>query len=166
MWRALTTAGQTEFLAAKDLRAEGYDVFLPFVRTKVRVKLPTRGRALFKAVTREEPRWPRYLFTYAENAAEAMKASRHVRGIVGFGGEAAKISERTIDALRRACDKDGRVVRPSLLYEIGDVLKILAPSPLAGREGVVLWLSDAVVTMNVEGLTVVSPFGETAPISH
>ena len=161
VWRVATTGSQAEFAAANELRAEGLDVFLPYVRGKVRVRLPTRGRAVYKAEVRETPRWPRYLFVDDLGDAARVLAARTVRQLISFGGEIASVPESAVAEMRKGCDATGRVLRHS--YLVGDILRLIAPSPMAGQRGVVLSLGEASLRLTVGAVTVTTPYGETAP---
>ena len=167
MWVLATVAKGTEFAVAQELRAE---TLLLYTREKVRVDVtprPTRAnprpRAVFKAVTRDVVRWPGYIFVETDNAAEVAE-TRGVRGLVTFGGDVAQVSTKVIASLRSLCDATGRIIRRSSLYAVGDVLRFVAPNPLAGLSGEVLRLGDASVELNVGRFHVTAPYAEVVPI--
>lgn len=158
MWSVAITTPKCEFDAAQDLGAQGVETFLPYTVEKTRVRLPVRGRAVYKVQTLQKPRWPGYLFTRSVDRID----SRFVRRLVSFGGEPAHVSDKVMDTLRRGCLPCGRIVYQASLYAVGDILRLIAPSPLAGRSGVVLRLDDNSVVLSVGAHSVASPYAEVA----
>ena len=161
VWRVAITVFAAEFEAADELRLLSLDVFLPYTHGKVRVKLPTRGRALYKVEVRDTPRWPRYIFADDFGDISRILVVRTIRAVVSFGGEAAAVAENLIAEMRRNCAPDGRIRKHA--YLVGDILNLIAPSPLAGLSGVVLSLGDTSLRMAVDGHTVTTPYAETSP---
>lgn len=152
MWSvAITTQ---EFEAAEELRRLGHDVFLPY--TRERVRQPGRGRAVYKM--QNVARWPRYLFV-SGSPGEA----KSVRGFVSFGGERAVVRDEVIALLRKGCAPDGRVIRLSDLYNVGDVLRFVGSSPLAGLSGEVSRLDDSTLSLLVAGRAVTTSYASVRP---
>lgn len=160
MWCVARTTSKGEFQAAEELRAQGLNVFLPYTREKVRVRLPTRGRALFKVQTLDIVRWPRYLFVSLEAGQRAV--GRYVEGLIHFGEDVARVRDEDVAHLRKGCDATGRIVHQSYLYAAGDILRFLAPSPFVGRRGEVVRLDETSVLLSVGGHFVSSPYAEVA----
>lgn len=153
MWSVAITTPKCEFDAAQDLGAQGVETFLPYTIEKARVRLPVRGRAVYKVQTLQKPRWSGYLFV------SQRLESRFIRRLVSFGGEPAHVSDKVMDTLRRGCLPCGRIVHH---FVVGDILRLIAPSPLAGRSGVVLRLDDNSVVLSVGAHSVASPYAEVA----
>jgi transcription antitermination factor NusG len=172
MWSVATTASAKTFSAASALRADGVTVFLPYIKEKTRVSLPTRGRALFKVLEREVPRWPGYLFTLVGEAGQVdnellarVRGNREVRDLVSFGGVTAMVSERFVTLMQRECAKDGRLLKKSSLHAVGDILKFISPSPFEGRRGEVVRLDDETLALVTSGRVVTTRYAEVAPIA-
>lgn len=163
MWSVAVTKSEMEFSASSALRVEGLETFLPYVRERVRV--PSRGRAVFKVA--EKPRWPRYLFVRTPNdeATSKVLGNREVRGLVSFGNGPAMVADHIIERLRAGCAPDGRLVKNSSLYNVGDILRFISPSPFEGRQGAVARLDDESVGLLVSGRLVTTRYNEVAPIA-
>lgn len=156
MWSVIFTQNEAEFQVAEKLR---FAVFLPFTRGKVRVKLPTRGRALYKVEVRDTPRWPRYLFVQSDDYRSIL-ATRGVRGVVNFGGVPSVVSDKVVAHLQEGCDATGRVIHSGFL--VGDVLRFVAPSPLVGRVGQIVRLDEEEVVLDVGGRLVSTLYADVA----
>lgn len=145
MWAVVVTNGATELLVRDRLCLLGLEVFCPYERVKQRVKVRTprttsnpRPRTTFKVVVHDVARWPRYLFarTPTDTGLAAVLATRDVNNVVrGAEGEAAKLPDTTINALRKHCDTDGRVLKRSemLQLSVGDLLRFVDTSVFAGH---------------------------------
>jgi len=147
MWTVLVTVGATEFLVRDRLVALGLQVFCPYTVEKQRVKAPTRGRTVFKAVDTEIPRWPRYLFCRTEDdaALALVKATRDVNYLLKSAeGEPALLPDNVMAKIMAGCDTSGKVLSRALLHDFsaGDLLRFVAGSSFANRSALVIGIEQ------------------------
>jgi transcriptional antiterminator RfaH len=94
-WRAVLCRPRQERKAEAHLENQGFEVFLPRMRARVRC----RGQW----ISRIEPLFPRYLFISLEAFADDWSTIRSTRGVIGlvrFGNEFPTIDDRIIRELR------------------------------------------------------------------
>jgi len=144
MWALAVVSGATEFQVATRLRLANTEVFLPYTVEKQKTLIRARGRALYKVTKIQVARWPRYLFCKNEDLGK-ITADRDISYLVkGAEGLPALVSDEAMNRIRRGCDASGLVVRPSELhgFSVGDLLRFVASSNLAGHAARVLSIGD------------------------
>jgi len=130
-WYAVYTRPRQEALAEEHLARQGFEVYLPWCRTK------RRRRGAWADVV--EPLFPRYLFLRADLAEQNTAAVRSTRGVVGFvrfGGLPADVPDAFIDQLRARADQETGVhtIAPAEFVK-GEAVEVV-DGPLAGVEAV------------------------------
>ncbi len=93
-WYAIHTKPREEKVAREHLHRQGYEVFLPLIKTKKRI----RG----KWTNRIEPLFPRYLFirlTMFEDNFAPIRSTRGVHELVRFGEYPAQVPTDLVRAL-------------------------------------------------------------------
>jgi transcription antitermination factor NusG len=133
-WYAVQVKPKYESVAAKSLRAIGYDEFLPTVT--VRSRWSDRVKEIHK------PLFPHYVFCRlgAEVLAPILTVTGVVR-IVGFGGKPAPIPDHEIEALRRVLAQNLNV-ESHLYVEVGEFV-VVTSGPLRGVQGLVKAVKSA-----------------------
>ena len=131
-WYLIYSKPRLEECAREHLARQGYDVFLPMVRSQVR----RNGRY----IGRIEPMFPRYLFVRLAAEAEDWAPIRSTRGVsrlVRFGTWPAVVPDPLVEGLRAASDADGLVcdLTPPPV-KAGDRVRVI-DGVLAGYEGIV-----------------------------
>lgn len=122
LWRTVYCKSREERRAEAHLENQGFEVFLPRVRTLTRI----RGRTQ----TRVEPMFPRYLFIALEEFIDDWSTIRSTRGVISlvrFGDQFPTIQDGLVQALRTQHDRKGVVdiseameIRPDDSVEITD----------------------------------------------
>ena len=143
MWTLAVTIGRTEHLVRNRLCAAGVKVFCPYTVEKVRVKVSTRGRTVYKVEHREIILWPRYLFCRAPSSE--VLADRDVSYLVKAGdGSPALLTDQAMTAIMRGCNTEGQVVDRARFagFSVGDLLYFVQGSNLAGHSATVLSMRD------------------------
>lgn len=154
MWSLAVTRSANEFSVRDQLCSAGLQVFLPYIREKhiVSVTPPKttatpRPRVRHEVMWRNVARWPGYIFAKIQRNEDlnTLLYTRGVLTIVRTGeAEPATLSDHTMDTLRIGCAVDGQVLKLSELhgFEIGDLLRFVKKSSLAGRSSKVLSVED------------------------
>ena len=143
MWALAVSIGATEFAVRDRLCLDGINVFCPFIVEKVRVKVTTHPRVLYKAVTRQVALWPRYLFCRVPSSEvlSAIVADRDVSYLVKTGdGLPALLADEAMSGIMRGCDAEGKVTNRARFsgFSVGDLLHFVQGSNLAGHTARVL----------------------------
>lgn len=145
MYVVVITKGGTEFSIAALLRAENYEVFLPFTRAKVSIltksastRATPRPRAIYKSVLVDTPLWPRYLFCRDSTTPKV----KGVYGVIKNGeGEPIVLTNTKLDELRQGCTPEGLVIEKHN-FAVGDMLRFVAGSSLTGHTAKALSIAD------------------------
>lgn len=98
-WYLVYTKPQSEVIAYHHLLQQEYDVFLPMVTRKKRV------RTVYKQI--EEPLFPRYLFISLDMKFDnwsPIRSTRGVTGLVRFGMEYGRVPNDFIDVMKKKLD--------------------------------------------------------------
>jgi transcriptional antiterminator RfaH len=122
LWRAVFCKSGQERRAEAHLENQGFDVFLPRIRTRRRTRSGSQMRVL--------PMFPRYLFVNLRAHAEDWSTIRSTRGAIGlvrFGERVPAVPGEFIDYLMTRHDDFGAVdmseameIRPNDTIEITD----------------------------------------------
>jgi len=130
-WHVVTCKPRQETVAEENLRRQGFEVYLPRIRTRQR-----RGGRWHESA---QALFPRYLFLRADACRQSLAPVRSTRGAVGlvrFGMEPAVLPDVMLDAIRaRAEPETGLHDNPYLRFRPGEAVRVLA-GPLAGLEGI------------------------------
>ncbi|HEC16388.1 MAG TPA: transcription/translation regulatory transformer protein RfaH [Sedimenticola sp.] len=129
-WYLIYTKPQQERRALENLERQGFEAFLPLLRTFRR----RRGKRLEVL----EPMFPRYLFVHLSEAVDNWAPIRSTLGVsrlVQFGGEPARAPIGLVRILQAGTDEAGVHSRPPRDYQPGEPVRI-ADGPFAGYEGV------------------------------
>lgn len=135
-WYVASTQPNNEFLAADQLRAQGFEVFLPTVKRTVRHarRVSEVRRAYF----------PAYLFVALDPDRQpwrSVNGTRGVRRLVGGAERPAPVPSGLVEALKGQQDPDG-LLRVAHSFAAGDRVRI-TDGPFAEFIGVVSGLSGA-----------------------
>ncbi len=127
-WYVLYTKPNAEYMAARALMQQGFETFLPVVKTPQ----PRRG---YETV----PLFPSYVFIYVDlNRAliRRIHESPGVRTIVKFDNKPAQVPEAIIAYIRQRVEEiNGRGGLPNHNFQPGDRVYIRS-GPLAGLEAI------------------------------
>jgi transcription antitermination factor NusG len=128
-WYAVSTRARYEALAAMQIEARGYEVFLPLY--KERRRWSDRVKVL------ELPLFAGYLFCRLDvnNRLPVLSAPGVVQ-IVGTGKTPIAVDAEEIDAIRAAV-KSNRTSEPCAFAKVGARVRVDA-GPLCGVEGIIL----------------------------
>ena len=130
-WYALRVRTRHEFTTSNILRNKGFELFLPFYRSRRR--WTDRVREL------DTPLFPGYTFCrFDASAPLRVLTTPGVIDIIGAGRIPIPVDAREISALQELCGS-GLPVQPWPYLEIGRRVSI-ERGPLAGSEGVVVEL--------------------------
>jgi len=137
-WIVCSTQPQRERWAADNAQRQGYDTYLPMIRTEV----VERGVASLRV----RPLFPRYLFVHITNEQwRSLTGTFGVASIImGDNGRPATLPEIAIDQLR-ARERDGYVVLPraeEIALTPGQAVRVLA-GPFEGTVGVYVGMGPA-----------------------
>lgn len=128
-WYALHTKPNKEEIAWRLVRAKGYQVFYP--RLPVRPVNP-RARKI-------RPYFPGYMFVCSDLNQVGLTAFHfipHVRGLVAFGGEPARVPEALIFALQKRVQQAVALHRDPLQGVARGDAVLIQDGPFAGYEAV------------------------------
>ena len=132
-WFAVAVKPRQEKLAARVLRDQGLEDYLPLYRER------RRWSDRLKEV--EAPLFSGYLFCrFSPRDRAPILRTPGVRSIVAFGGRPAPVSDADIAALRRAVGS-GRAVEPCSEPGPGQAVRI-ERGPLSGLRGVLVRTRD------------------------
>ena len=129
-WYVAYTQAQAEARAARELRQQDFDVFLPLCR-----RLRRHAR---RSETVLRPLFPRYLFLAIDLEAQGWRVINGTRGVgqlVRHGERPAPVPIGVIESLRARADRYGTVPLEALAtFEPGCALRVTA-GPFAGHIG-------------------------------
>jgi transcriptional antiterminator RfaH len=128
-WYALHTKPNKEEIAWRLVRAKGYEVFYP--RLTVRPVNP-RARKI-------RPYFPGYMFVCTDLDQVGLTAFHfvpHIRGLVAFGGEPARVPEALIFALQKRVQQAAALRRDPLQGVARGEAVMIQDGPLTGYEAV------------------------------
>lgn len=103
-WRTVYCKPRQERRAEAHLENQGFEVFLPRIRKRIRLRGRTRVRV--------EPLFPRYLFIALRKFTDDWSTIRSTRGVIGlvrFGDQFPTVSGDFIEALRRRHGGNGAI---------------------------------------------------------
>jgi transcriptional antiterminator RfaH len=125
-WLAVRTHSLREHLAERNLREQNFECYVPRYERRVsfRGKLVKRISALF----------PGYIFVKVCESWRSLRGMRGVIGVVGFGNEPARISDQTIERLRRDENVLGLIALPPEIKR-GSQVRLKA-GPFCGQIGI------------------------------
>ena len=130
-WYVIHTKARQEALAAKHLRRQAFDIYLPSIKKGHRCRGKWREKI--------EPLFPRYLFirlNLGEENIAPIRSTHGVPNLVSFSGQPASVPDIFIDALTQASDPDTGLVLPEKdLFEAGTTVTIM-DGPLHGLEAI------------------------------
>lgn len=129
-WRLVQSKSRQEWIALENLQRQGYEAYLPLVRTE------SRRRSGSRAVS---PAFPRYLFvrlTPVTHEFAPIHSTFGVSALVRFGTEYARVSDDLIAGLKARSDPDGVYEIAVKRLEPGDHVRVVS-GPLADYECVV-----------------------------
>lgn len=129
-WYLLYSKPRQEGLAVENLKRQGYETYLPLIRT--------RRRRQGQYVSLVEPMFPRYLFIRLSDQTDnwgPIRSTFGVSALVRFGDLPAQVPDRLIDALKSREDESGVQEFELPDFKPGDRVRI-ADGPMAGYEGI------------------------------
>lgn len=119
-WYLLQFKPNAHGVAAENLRAQGFGVFLPLHR------VTQRRRSGFRDALR--PLFPGYMFAGLSEASPGLPSLRATRGVsraVSFGGACRPVPGELVEALRARCDAGG-VLQSGTPLAAGDRVRVLS----------------------------------------
>lgn len=131
-WYLVYSKPRQEPVAQANLVRQGYQTYLPLVRTP--------RRRLGRRSIRIEPMFPRYLFIRLDKVTDnwaPIRSTLGVSSLVRFGTEPAPVPENLIEALQKRDDASGVQDIPLHEFEPGQPVRI-EEGPFAGYEGILL----------------------------
>ena len=130
-WYAVRVRSRYEFVTSQDLRAKGYDTFLPVYRTHH--PWSDRRQKL------DLPLFPGYLFSrFNSRDPYRVLNSPGVVHVVSAGRDFVPVDEVEIAAIQRICSS-GLPVEPWPFLQLGRRI-VVEHGPLSGTEGIVIGL--------------------------
>lgn len=129
-WYVIHTKPRQEKRALSNLEEQGYECYLPFLKTE------KVGVGLLREV--EEPLFPRYLFIKLDTSLSAkswgpIRSTKGVSSLVSFGNQPTKVNPILIDTLRS--EEATRMSQTERMFEDGEHLTI-TKGPFAGLEAI------------------------------
>lgn len=128
IWSVVMTQPNSELLAQRHLREQGFEVYVPLVLTT----LVRRG----VKIARELPLFPRYVFVKIVDAFSKIRSTRGVTALVMSGDVPARVGEGVIKSLRER--EQGGYVHlepPPARFRRGQSVRIVRGS-FEGRIGI------------------------------
>ncbi|MDH3280381.1 MAG: transcription/translation regulatory transformer protein RfaH [Gammaproteobacteria bacterium] len=147
-WYLIYAKPRQEELAKVNLERQGYETYLPLMRTP--------RRRLGRRVIRIEPMFPRYLFIRLDKIHDNWAPIRSTFGVsklVRFGSEPTPVPDDLIEALQTRDDKSGIQDRPLHEFKQGEAVRI-EEGPFMGYQGIFLAKSSrerVIVLLNIVG---------------
>jgi transcriptional antiterminator RfaH len=129
-WYLVYSKPRQEGVAAENLSRQGYENYLPLIRT--------RRRRQGQYVTLIEPMFPRYLFIHLSDQTDnwgPIRSTLGVSSLIRFGDIPAQVPDGLIAALRGREDETGVQQFELPDFKPGDRVRI-AEGPMAGYEGI------------------------------
>lgn len=147
-WYLVYSKPRQEEVASRNLRQQGFDTYLPRVRT-------TRRRA-GRRVGVVDALFPRYLFVRLDRARDnwaPIRSTIGVTSLVRFGNDPAEVPESLVRYLREREDESGMQIVDVGRLRPGQSVRV-EEGPLAGYEGIFLARTGrdrVVVLLNILG---------------
>ena len=120
--------------ASENLERQGYEVYLPMVEQRKRVKGERR--------TSSEPLFPRYLFIHLDSHSDNWRPIRSTVGVanlVRFGSIPTPVPDELLDGIRERENENGIVPLTSVRAVIGKGARIrITDGAMTGVEGIFL----------------------------
>jgi transcriptional antiterminator RfaH len=129
-WYLVYSKPRQERLADENLLRQGYESYLPLIRTRRRV------RGAYRPVV--EAMFPRYLFVCLDQVTDdwgPIRSTVGVSGLVYFGQRPAHIPLELIETLRQHVGEDGVHELPQREIGVGDAVRIV-DGVMAGYSGI------------------------------
>jgi len=156
-WYLIYSKPRQEIIAKDNLIRQGYDIYLPMVRSRRR-----RSNRMPEVI---EPMFPRYLFISLNKESDnwaPINSTIGVSSLVKFGGQAASVPDRLISTIKLHEDQYGvQVLLPSV-YKQGDRVRIVNGS-FEGYAGMFLSKSGSqrvTILLNIAGMTATTQLQE------
>ena len=131
-WYLVYSKPRQEGLAKANLNRQGYETYLPLLRTP--------RRRLGRRVIRIEPMFPRYFFIHLDTATDNWSPIRSTIGVstlVRFGVDPSPVPDDLIELLRQRDDASG--VQDIAMHEFHSGQKVrIEEGPFTGYEGIFL----------------------------
>ena len=131
-WYLIYSKPRQERIAQMHLERQGYETYLPMIRTP--------RRRLGKRIIRIEPMFPRYLFIRLDKVSDnwaPIRSTIGVANLVRFSVEPAPVPDDLITALKQRDDHLGIQDLPLNEFAPGQAVRI-EEGPLVGYEGIYL----------------------------
>lgn len=147
-WYLVYAKPRQEALAKANLERQGYEIYLPLLRTP--------RRRLGRRVIQIEPMFPRYLFIRLDKIRDNWAPIRSTFGVsrlVRFGAEPTPVPDDLVAALQSRDDQSGVQDRPLHEFKHGEPVRI-EEGPFVGYQGIFLAKSSrerVVVLLNIVG---------------
>ncbi len=129
-WYLVYSKPQQERLALENLERQGYEAYLPFIRSRRR-----RGGRYVSVI---EPMFPRYLFLHLSDETDNWGPIRSTIGVsklVRFGDMPARVPDGLVATLKSREDNSGVQDLPLADFKSGDRVRIVE-GPMAGYQGI------------------------------
>jgi len=135
-WYAVRVRSRFEKLASADLRAKGFEEFLPLYSS--------RHQWSDRVKKAEDPLFPGYLFCRFSPQGELLPivTTRGVISVLGIGNSPSVVPDEEIDTIKIAI-RSGFPVEPLPFVGLGDRV-FIERGPLAGIEGIALKVDNKV----------------------
>ena len=117
-WFAAKAKPNAARIAARNLEAQGFHIFMPMERYTQR-----RGGRFVEAL---RPYFAGYFFVGADASSSPWRAIRSTHGVaqlVSFGGTPQQVDARLIQEIQSSC-VEGVVTSPSVSYKVGEAVRV------------------------------------------
>ena len=134
-WLVVNARPNREQTAVVNLARQGYEPYCPQI-----AKLIRHART---SVVKPRPLFPGYVFVRhhpEQTLWRPILSTIGVRSLVRFGDQLGRLDDAFVAALRQ-CERDGVVVAPAAVYEIGQNVEVLLPA-FAGVIGKIMAIDD------------------------
>lgn len=153
-WFVVYTKAGQERLAEGNLRAQGFETYLPVLAVRKK-----QGR---KTIAATVPMFSRYLFVHGDLQTmrwRSINGTYGVSGLVTFGERPASVKDGVIDEIRDREDVDGVIRLASIApFEEGDTVEV-TDGPLSQIKGLF-----TARTANERGVVLMSLLGREVPV--
>ena len=122
-WAVVFTHPQNEAKAASNIVRQGFECFVPWVKT--------RKYFAGHKIEREEPLFPRYIFARFEDQWHALVNTTGVVTVLLNGERPAVVSTAIIDGIRKQCDEEGVFIG----FRCGQSVRV-ERGPMTGQIGI------------------------------
>ncbi|MCP3669568.1 MAG: transcription/translation regulatory transformer protein RfaH [Gammaproteobacteria bacterium] len=129
-WRLVYTKPRQEIEASKQLERQGYTIYLPMLRKRI--------RQCGEMVSSQVPLFPRYLFIHLTEGLDdwgPIRSTRGVSGLVRFGMKLAHVPDGFIADIREREMEDGFCCEATPRFKQGDKVRI-TDGPFSDYEAV------------------------------